>query len=90
MDKEADGATYHISVHFQRTNDTEKDRRRLRRIHRTFTEFPGADTFSIIIETPNKPITMTFANKTTGCCEPLLHELESIVGEGNVHIKPLA
>jgi hypothetical protein len=49
-------APCHITVTFRRSVDTDKDRRRLRRLHAAFVEFPGNDSFSIVIETPGKPI----------------------------------
>jgi hypothetical protein len=76
----------HIRVHFQRSSDPGRDRRRLRRIHAAMMEYPGKDSFSIIIEGSAKPSIMDFPNHHTGICDALLKELEAIVGAGNVHI----
>lgn len=76
----------HISVHFQRSNDPGRDRRRLRRIHAAMVEYPGKDSFSIVIEGGAKASIMDFPNHHTGICDELMKELEAMVGAGNVHI----
>jgi hypothetical protein len=76
----------HISVHFQRSNDTDKDRRRLRRIHSTLIQYPGSDRFTIVIGGSGKPGTMDFPNHTTGWCEELRQDLSAIVGEENIKV----
>jgi len=79
----------HIRVHFMRSKAPDKDRRRLRRIHRTLINYPGQDTFSITIEGGNKPIVMNFPNDTTGYCTELIEELGAIVGIDNVLVQDM-
>jgi DNA polymerase-3 subunit alpha len=76
----------HIRVHFQRSSDTGRDRRRLRRIHAAMMEYPGRDSFSVVIEGGAKPSIMDFPNHHTGNCDALMRDLEAIVGQGNIHI----
>ena len=77
----------HISVHFDRSNDPNRDRRRLRRIHTTLVGYPGKDSFSIVIQAGKKTSIMDFPNHTTGLCDDLLRDLEAIVGRGDIHIE---
>lgn len=76
----------HISVHFRRSEDTDKDRRRLRRIHSTLIQYPGSDTFSIVIESAGKPGILDYPNHTTGWCDELRRELTAIVDDENITI----
>jgi hypothetical protein len=73
-------------VHIPRTNDTGRDRRRLRRIHAAFMGYPGKDSFSIVIEGAGKPNIMDFPNHTTGMCEALMKDLRDIVDEESIRI----
>ncbi len=75
-----------IVVHLQRSKEPNKDRRRLRRIHRTFTGYPGRDRFSIVIHSGKSTSTMDFPNHTTGYCDALLHDLSAIVGADSIEI----
>ncbi|MGJ3237679.1 MAG: DNA polymerase III subunit alpha [Anaerolineae bacterium] len=76
----------HFEIVIQRSEDSGRDRRRLKRIHTTLTGYPGQDTFSIIIAGRGKDHIMDFPNHTTGYCEPLMRELTDIVGENAIHI----
>jgi DNA polymerase-3 subunit alpha len=86
LNQQGDSITRHIKVTIQRSAETDKDRRRLRRIYSAFSSYPGADSFSMVIETPGKPITMVFPDTKTGWCDALRRELEAILGEGHIHI----
>jgi DNA polymerase III subunit alpha len=74
----------HISIHFRRSDDTDKDRRRMRRIHSTLIQYPGSDRFSIVIESAGKSSTIDFPNYTTGWCDELKRDLVAIVGEDHI------
>jgi DNA polymerase-3 subunit alpha len=86
LNQQGDSITRHIKVTIQRSAETDKDRRRLRRIYSAFSSYPGLDSFSMVIETPGKPITMVFPETKTGWCDALRRELEAILGEGHIHI----
>jgi DNA polymerase-3 subunit alpha len=70
-----------MMIYFRRSDDPEKDRRRLRRLHGLLLTYPGRDRFSIIIEGGDSDYKMEFPNDTTDCCEALITDLVSIVGE---------
>lgn len=72
-----------IMIYFQRSNDGEKDRRRLRRLHSVITKYPGNDRFSIILEDKNHSFKMEFPNDTTGYCNDLVMDILTIVGDMN-------
>lgn len=78
--------TYFLKVYFPRTDDTDRDRRRLRRIHRTLTQYPGKDSFAIVIKTGNGALPIEFPKHTTGYCDDLMMELIEIVGEENIEL----
>ena len=73
-------------IYFQRSEDAEKDRRRLRRLHGILTKYPGHDRFTIIIEGVNQAFHMEFPNHTTAYCESLVNDLLSVVGETNIQV----
>lgn len=70
-----------IMIYFQRSDDAEKDRRRLRRLHGVLTEYPGKDRFSIVIEDAKQSYKMEFPNDTTSYCDDLVQDLLTVVGE---------
>ncbi|QPC81858.1 DNA polymerase III subunit alpha [Phototrophicus methaneseepsis] len=81
------GAPRHVTVQFPRSNDTEKDRRRLRRLHNLLIKYPGRDHFAIVITGKPRNITISYPEQTTGLCADLIDDLSKIVGEENVLVK---
>lgn len=75
-----------LMIYFQRSEDAEKDRRRLRRLHGILTKYPGHDRFTIVIEAANQAFHMEFPNHTTAYCESLVNDLLSVVGETNIQV----
>ncbi len=75
-----------VMVYFQRSDDPEKDRRKLRRLHGVLTKYPGQDRFSIVVEGAGQSFTMEFPNHTTADCDDLRADLFSIVGADNVEV----
>jgi len=75
-----------LKVYFMRSGNTEKDRRRLRRIHGILTQYPGKDRFTIFIRDKKETIAIEFPNHTTGYCTELETDLISAVGEGNFEL----
>ncbi|MBL8155113.1 MAG: DNA polymerase III subunit alpha [Anaerolineae bacterium] len=70
-----------MMIYFRRSDDPEKDRRRLRRLHGLLQTYPGRDRFSIVVEGGDSDYKMEFPNDTTDCCDALIADLVSIVGE---------
>lgn len=70
-----------LVVYMQRSEDADKDRRRLRRLHGILIGYPGNDRFSIVIEDRKQSFKMEFPNDTTSYCEELVKDLLAVVGE---------
>ncbi len=58
-------------------DDVEREARRLERLHRWLTEFPGQDRFSWVLYVPEGMYVFDFPNQTTGICPELLERLEA-------------
>ncbi|MBL8161218.1 MAG: DNA polymerase III subunit alpha, partial [Anaerolineae bacterium] len=63
-----------LVVYLQRSDDADKDRRRLRRLHGILRGYPGNDRFSIVIEDHKQSFKMEFPNDTTSYCEDLVKD----------------
>jgi len=70
----------HIAVVLDTTDEPDKDKRKLTRIHNTLIKYPGNDKFSIVIRRGETDKRLSFRDKTTQICEALLADLRSIVG----------
>jgi DNA polymerase-3 subunit alpha len=75
-----------IMIYFKRSDDADKDRRRLLRLHGVITQYPGQDRFTIVVEGEQQAYHMEFPNHTTGYCEELAQDLLSVVGQGNLEV----
>ena len=78
-----------ITVYFQPDEDDpsmSKSRRRLKRIHGTFLEYPGTDKFTIVLEMNDQSYRWEFPEAGTQWCEALEHRLVQIVGAENIEI----
>ena len=69
-----------IRIHFEVSDDSDKDRRRLTRIHNELVQFPGRDRFEIVIDRQPGPVTLKFPDHTTAICPDLQDRLIAIVG----------
>ena len=69
-----------ISVMLVASDDPEKDRRKLTRIHNVFVEFPGVDHFKIVVLRGPDSTPLSFPDQTTNICEALQNDLVAIVG----------
>jgi DNA polymerase-3 subunit alpha len=73
-----------LMIYFKRSDDPDKDRRRLTRLHGILTSYPGQDRFSIVVEDKRSSLKMEFPNHTTSDCDELRRDLLAVVGEGNL------
>ena len=78
-DKRTDRRPRTVSVILVTTEDPDKDRRKLARLHNVLTKYPGIDQFKIIIRRSESSTPLTFPGKTTDICEALLGDLLKIV-----------
>jgi DNA polymerase III subunit alpha len=77
---------YWLMVYLQRSENAERDRRRLRRLHHILNSYPGKDRYTIVIEEETGPLKIEFPNHATDCCDSLINDLLAIVGEGNIDV----
>ncbi len=69
-----------VTIQFHRTDEPDKDRRRLQRVHRVMTSYPGIDRFSIELRSKDGAYILDFPNDTTDCCDRLYEALKKIEG----------
>ncbi len=69
-----------LKVRFRRTNDYNRDRRRLTRIHGLLVSYPGSDRFQIVLADDSGMVELDFPNHTTGYSEGLAGELRAMSG----------
>jgi len=69
-----------VVVRFNRTDDLDRDRRRLINIHGRLQSYPGLDRFRIVLCDGDHEVPMDFPNHTTGYSDGLVVELETIGG----------
>lgn len=81
------GERRRLTIRLERTNNVDRDRRRLRRVHNLLVKYPGKDQFILVIEGAGKTTPLAFPNHTTGYCEDLHHDLVAIVGEENITVE---
>lgn len=69
----------HIKITFPRTDDVAYDTRRLKRLYMSMMEFPGRDTFSVMIESEKGMKEVVFPRNTTGYCDDLVAKIAGVV-----------
>jgi DNA-directed DNA polymerase III PolC len=84
LDEERPAPPRWLMIYFKRSDDPDKDRRRLTRLHGILTSYPGQDRFSIVVEDKRSSFKMEFPNHTTSDCDELRRDLLAVVGEGNL------
>lgn len=85
----SEGERVRIIVQIARTGDSERDKRRLRRVHGELTSIPGDDPFCIVLTSEEDPIEIDFPHETTHYCADLIERLAAIVGEDAIRIDRL-
>lgn len=77
-EEEEESAAGLLIVRFERTEDVERDRRRLRRLHGKLIQDPGPDQFRIVLDNAVEEVVLDFPNATTSYGERLIEELGTI------------
>jgi DNA polymerase-3 subunit alpha len=89
VDLAGDHVPQMVTVILRPCGDTERDIRRIGRLHGTFISYPGKDRFQFHIFEDSKGHLIDFPNDTTHVCPELLDKLNQAVGEENVRIEPI-
>jgi DNA polymerase-3 subunit alpha len=75
-----------ITITIQSCGQKIQDVNRLRRIHDILISRPGRDTFAFQVCENGYLFEINFPNVTTGLTEPLIHQLEGMMGTDNIDI----
>ncbi|MBN1562757.1 MAG: hypothetical protein JXA10_02890, partial [Anaerolineae bacterium] len=76
-----------LTVYIERTGNSERDRRRLQRLHGILIEFPGNDQFRFVIEGGGrKAAVMAFPNHLIHINDEMLDRVATIIGGENVEV----
>lgn len=70
----------HLMISFQRSDNPERDKRRLQKLHGILISHPGRDSFSVLIKGDGKIITVEFPNEHTRY-EAVVEELLGFLGD---------
>jgi DNA polymerase-3 subunit alpha len=78
-----------ITVILRPGGDSQRDIRRISRLHGTFISFPGKDRFAFQIFENERGHLIEFPNDSTHLCAELMAKIKDAVGEENVRIEPI-
>ncbi len=78
-----------LTVILRPTGDTQRDIRRISRLHGTFISYPGKDRFAFLIFEEGLGHLIEFPNDTTNLCADLLTRIKDAVGEENLRVEPI-
>ena len=78
-----------VTVILRSSGDSERDIRRISRLHGTFISYPGRDRFAFQIYEEGRGHLIEFPNDTTHYCPELLTAINDAVGEENLRVEPI-
>jgi DNA polymerase-3 subunit alpha len=78
-----------LTVRLASTGDTQRDARRMRRVHGLLLSYPGGDRFVFHVFEASRQYHLEFPNSTTGFCRDLFAQLTILLGEGMVAVERL-
>ncbi|MGD0877872.1 MAG: DNA polymerase III subunit alpha [Anaerolineales bacterium] len=78
-----------VTVILRSSGDSERDIRRISRLHGTFISYPGRDRFAFQIFEEGRGHLIEFPNDTTHYCPELLTAINDAVGEENLRVEPI-
>jgi DNA polymerase-3 subunit alpha len=85
----ADHPPQMVIVVLRPSGDSERDIRRISRLHGTFISYPGRDRFAFHVFEEDRGHLIEFPNDTTRFCSELLAILTQAVGEENIRVEPI-
>jgi hypothetical protein len=78
-----------ITVILRPSGDSQRDIRRISRLHGTFISYPGKDRFAFQIFEEGRGHLIEFPNDNTLLCPELLITIKDAVGEENLRVEPI-
>jgi hypothetical protein len=78
-----------LTIRLASTGDTQRDARRMRRVHGLLLSYPGGDRFVFHVFEASRQYHLEFPNSTTGLCRDLFTQLTILLGEGMVAVERL-
>jgi DNA polymerase III subunit alpha len=78
-----------LTVILRPSGDSQRDIRRISRLHGTFISYPGKDRFAFQIFEEGRGHLIEFPNDTTRLCVDLMTRLKEAVGEDDLRIEPI-
>lgn len=90
-DVEDDGASAArlLTVRLTRTDDAERDQRRLERIVHTIGSWPGEDSFCVVVDSGGQALQLDF-DTGVGVCDEMMDALRGVVDAGNLSVRRAA
>ncbi len=76
----------HVRVWLRRSDDSEKDRRKVRLLYNILTSYPGKDTFELVMDMKPKPINIVYRHEYTQYSQALIEALTKIVGLEDIEV----
>jgi DNA polymerase III subunit alpha len=78
-----------LTVILRPSGDSQRDIRRISRLHGTFISYPGKDRFAFQIFEEGRGHLIEFPNDTTHLCADLMTRIKDAVGEENLRMEPI-
>jgi DNA polymerase-3 subunit alpha len=86
---EEEHAPQMVTIILRPSGNTERDIRRISRLHGTFISYPGRDRFAFQIFEQERGHLIEFPNDTTHLCAELILMIKDTVGEENLRVEPI-
>jgi len=86
---EAEHPPQMITIILRPSGDSQRDIRRISRLHGTFISFPGRDHFAFQIFENERGHLIEFPNDSTHLCAELMVQIKAAVGEENIRVEPI-
>jgi DNA polymerase-3 subunit alpha len=78
-----------LTLELRSTGDKKRDALRMRRVHGLLTSYPGHDQFAFHVYESARHYLLEFPNSTTGYCQELKAQLETLLGENTIHLETM-
>jgi DNA polymerase-3 subunit alpha len=78
-----------LTVILRSSGDSQRDIRRISRLHGTFISYPGRDRFAFQIFEEGRGHLIEFPNDTTHLCPEMLITIKDAVGEENLRVEAI-